>query len=155
MFPTSTRGALSRQKRRAKIGRLSPSAEVRIDSPERGAPVNETGIVEGIATIPPGASLWVLVRREGAARWWPQGNGPVPVNQGRWQASVKYGEKHDTGHAFEICAIAVRHATEELWRRWVERAVAGDPAAPVSLPAAEFVVAEYLLRVRKTRLAPD
>ena len=155
LFPTSTRGALSRQKRRAQIGRLSPSAQVRIDSPKRGEPVNETGIVDGIATIPAGASLWVLVRREGLPGWWPQGNGPVPVTRGRWRASVKYGEKHDAGHAFEICAIAVRHATEELWRRWVERAVAGDSAAPVSLPAAEFVSAEYSLRVSKTKLTPD
>ena len=92
------------------------------------------------------------LRREGLLAWWPQGDGPAPVNQGRWRALVKYGEKYDAGHAFEICAIAARQPTEELWRRWVERATTGLSDAPVSLPAAEFVVAEYLLRVRKNGL---
>ena len=134
------------------LGRLGQSAQIRIDSPKRGEPVKETGIVEGTAALPPGASLWVLVRREGLPAWWPQGDGPAPVNQGRWRALVKYGEKHDEGHTFEICAIAVRQPTEELWRRWVERATTGLSDAPVSLPAAEFVVAEYLLQVRKNGL---
>ncbi len=154
LFPTSTRGTLSRQKRRARIARLSKSARIRVDAPKRGEQVKETGIVAGTATLPPGASLWVLVRREGLPGWWPQGDGPVPVTQRRWRAAVKYGEKHDAGHSFEICGIAVRHATEELWRRWVEQAAAGDSPAPVSLPAAEFVFAEHLLWVRKTRLHP-
>ena len=151
-FPTSLRRALSRQKRRARIGRLGQSAQIHVDSPKRGEPVKETGVVEGTATLPPGASLWVLVRREGLPAWWPQGDGPVPVNQRHWRALVKYGEKYDAGHAFEICAIAVRQPTEELWRRWVERAAAGESDAPVSLPAAEFVAAEYLVRVQKTGL---
>ena len=151
-FPASVRRALSRQKRRVLLGRLGQHAQIRVDSPKQGEPVKETGIVEGTATLPPGASLWVLVRREGLPAWWPQGDGPAPVNQGRWRALVKYGEKHDEGHTFEICAIAVRQPTEELWRRWVQRAAAGHPDAPVSLPAAEFVVAEYLLQVRKNGL---
>ena len=151
-FPASVRRALSRQKRRGLLGRSDQSAQVRVDSPKQGEPVRETGVVQGTATLPPGASLWVLVRREGLPTWWPQGGGPVSVNRGRWRASVKYGEKHDAGHAFEICAIAVRHPTEELWLRWVEQAAAGHSDAPVSLPAVEFVVTEYLLRVRKSGL---
>ena len=153
-FPASVRRVLSRQKRRVLLRRLGQSAQIRVDSPKQGEPVKETGIVKGTATLPPGASLWVLVRREGLPTWWPQGDGPAPVNQGRWRALVKYGEKCDVGHAFEICAIAIRRPTEELWRRWVERAAAGQPDAPVSLPAAEFVVAEYLVRVRKRGLRP-
>ena len=154
LIPPSVRRPLSRHKRRRLLGRHSQSARIRVDSPKPGVPVEKTGIVEGRATLPPGASLWVLVRREGLEGWWPQGGGPVPVKQGRWRTCVKYGEQHDQGHDFEICAIAVQRPTQELWRRWVERAAAGHSDAPVSLPAAEFVMGECMLRVRKIGLYP-
>ena len=60
-----------------------------------------------------------------------------------------------SGHDFvDLCHLPYNARRQELWRRWVERAAAGHSDAPVSLPAAEFVMGECMLRVRKIGLYP-
>ena len=148
LLPPGLRAGLSRIKRGVSQRLNHPGCEIRIVRPN-AEEVGETGTVEGTAMFAPKANLWVLVRRADAAGWWPQA-GPVPVCDGRWSASVFYGEPRDFGHAFEIRALAVGPATTDEWLRWLDRAKTTPSWPPVALPAPEFIYAESVARVRKS-----
>jgi hypothetical protein len=150
-LPQGLRRGLSRGKRRAQQQLSHPGCSVRIMRP-RGDEVGPAGTVEGTAMLAPRACLWVLVRRADSGGWWPQG-GPVPVCDGRWSVSVAYGQPGDSGHPFEICALAVGPATTSEWLRWLDQARTTASCPPVTLPAAEFVYAEAYATVRKSRRA--
>ncbi len=125
---------------RDRIRNLAPSrlqrwrrskGSIEILSPRDGELVNATGIVEGLA--PGGGHLWVLARRRDQSGWWPQGGGPVTIEQKQWKVEVNYGEPHDAGFDFEIAALVVGPATNELWMERVP---------PVQLPPPQYVFAE-------------
>lgn len=147
LLPQGLRGDLSRLKRKARQQFHHPGCEVRILRP-RGDEVGSSGTVEGTAVLPKKTHLWVVVRRSDAGGWWPQ-RGPVPVCDGRWSVNVDYGQPHDAGQSFEICALAVGPATTQEWLRWLDRAKTTGSCSPVTLPTAEFVRAETYARVRK------
>jgi len=149
-LPRGLRAGLSKARRRA-LQQSHTTCQVRIVRP-RGGEVGEAGTVEGAAVLTGEACLWVLVRRAGGSGWWPQG-GPVPVCGGRWSGIVSYGEPRDQGHRFEICALAVGPATNDVWLRWLDRAKTTGNCPPVELPSAEFVYAESYASVRKSREA--
>jgi hypothetical protein len=125
---------------------------IRIVSPERGEPVGPTGLVTGIARLPDGWKLWVLVRRKDLPGWWPQGGGPVDIENGTWRLNVCYGADRDIGFHFEICALAIRGGLNCMWLDWTKRASAREEVVPVSLPPAAFVLGErYRTVYRKFR----
>lgn len=84
------------------------TASVEILAPSRGSIVNNAGLVEGSATVPPDSYLWVLARRKDFDGWWPQGAGAVTIEGNRWNVWVKYGEPQDRGSEFELAALIVR-----------------------------------------------
>jgi hypothetical protein len=147
-LPPGLRADLSRIKRSALQQLNHAGCEIRIVRP-RGEEVAEAGTVEGTATLAPKTSLWVLVRCADAAGWWPQA-GPVPICDGRWSASVSYGEPRDCGHTFVILALAVGPPTTNEWLRWLDRAKTTGSWPPVALPAPEFIYAESSTRVVKS-----
>ena len=87
---------------------------VKIKDPSRdGTEVRKIYIVNGTASIPSGAHLWVLARREDfEGLWWPQGEGKInPINN-KWKVSVIFGTEEDIGWAFDIAAVVVPTVTE-------------------------------------------
>jgi hypothetical protein len=147
LLPAPVRQPLSRFRRKLKT--RSGSGALHILIPRRGEPVAETGDVEGSALLAQGSKLWVLVHRTGVEGWWPQGGGPVPVNQGRWKVPVTYGGPRDVGYDFEIAALVVGPPTSQLWMDWVSRVKETGEFPPVPLPPAAFVLAEAYRTVRK------
>ena len=91
----------------------------------------------------------MLARRAGVDAWWPQGSGPVTIEQTQWKVEVTYGEPHDAGLDFEIAAIVVDPTTNEIWLDWVKQALHSPTIAPVQLPQPQYVFAEAYRTVRK------
>jgi hypothetical protein len=147
LLPRPVRLRLRRFKRRWRAS--AADCAVSILTPPNGAPVGPTGRVEGTAELPDAARLWILVRCKGVDGWWPQGGGPVRVEQGRWTVAVAYGGPQDAGCDFEIMALAVGPSTHRLWSDWVGRATETGEFPPVQLPPAEFVLGETHRTVRK------
>jgi hypothetical protein len=147
LLPGPVRQPLSRFRRKLKT--RAGGGALHIDRPRRGEPVGATGKVEGSARLPEGSQLWVLVRRKGLEGWWPQGGGPVPVEQAVWKVSVNYGGPSDVGHDFEIAALIVGPSTGQLWTDWVSRVKETGEFPPVPLPPAAFVLGEAYQTVRK------
>lgn len=147
LLPTSLRRGVGQIKRGALHGFSQASAEIL--APQSGAIVTDTGLVEGSATIPPDAFLWVLARRKDFNGWWPQGMGPVALDRNRWRVSVTYGGPQDRSADFELAALVVRQATHELWTDWVVRVSETGLFPPVQLPPPGFVLAEAFRTVTK------
>jgi hypothetical protein len=146
-LPQPLRLAISRRLRRS---RTKPGGcAIEIGAPVDRAPVGSSGSVEGTAVLPPDSHLWILVHRSDWDGWWPQGDGPVTLEQGRWSVMVNYGGPQDAGFWFEIAAIAVGPATHELWLDWVKTAAARE-YPPVALPPPEFVLGEAYRTVKRT-----
>ncbi|GEM_PF-404042 len=144
--PTLGRSA-AHLKRRASRG--FSRASVDILAPRSGALVNDTGHVEGSATVPPGSYLWVLARRKDFAGWWPQGMGAAALDGNRWKVAVTYGGPQDRGADFEVAALVVRQATHELWLDWVARLRETGLFPPVQLPRPASVLGEAFRTVKK------
>lgn len=141
------RQRLARWRRAAKI--KSSQFSVVITSPRAGERVAAAGIVEGTASLPPQTSLWVLARRADVQGWWPQGTGPVLVEQSRWSVPINYGEPHDAGFDFEIAATLVGPGTNEIWVEWVNEARHSPGVSPVQLPPPQYVFSEAYRTVKK------
>jgi hypothetical protein len=122
---------------------------IEIVSPKSGEMVGGGGEVKGYADLQAHAHLWVLARRKGISGWWPQGNGPLPVDHGQWSARVQYGETRDEGHDFEVVALATGDAMNDLWIAWAKNVQLTSEYPPVQLPTPQFVFAEAYRTVRK------
>jgi len=106
-------------------GESQRTCEVTITGPTEGATVGATGKVEGRATIPSHAHLWVASHRRGLADWWPQGGAEAPIaDDGSWEVTVYYGQARDTGARFEVAAVVVGDADNEQLKKWVAEAPA-------------------------------
>jgi hypothetical protein len=126
--------------RRTLVSRIGRGG-IKILAPASYEAVGAAGYVEGSAQLPAGCHLWVLAHRKDLDGWWPQDGGPTAVCDGRWRASVRYGEPRDAGHEFEIAALIVGEPTHNLWT---------DAAPPVRLPSSRFLYAEAYRTVKKT-----
>jgi len=131
----------ARDRRRWRVG---------ITSPKSGEMVGCDGEVTGYADLPAVCHLWVLARRKDISGWWPQGGGPLPLDNGCWSVRVQYGGSRDAGHDFEIVAITAGEATNDLWMTWVKNVQATGEYPPVQLPTPQFVFAETYRTVRRT-----
>jgi hypothetical protein len=129
--------------RRAFASRRKPAKRGRVEilSPASHESVATTGTVEGTALLPEGTYLWILVHRNDLDEWWPQAGGATAVCDGRWRASVRYGEPRDVGHEFEIAALIIGEPTHNLWT---------EATPPVRLPPPKFIHAEAYRTVKKT-----
>lgn len=96
--------------------RLSKSdCRIWIDSPTERDQVGNAGVVSGRAAGNlHDRFLWVLVRRDGQKDWWPQGEGPVSVNQGSWQCVAEFGGSSHGSNWFEIVAILANSSVNEF-----------------------------------------
>jgi hypothetical protein len=140
LIPSPLRSRLE-QWRRAKA---IPSSQFLLEilTPRHGESVSAKGIVTGLATgfCRRDASLWVLVRRHDLPGWWTQEGGPIAIEK-EWTIEVNYGEPHDAGFDFEIAALLVGPATNELWT---------THPSPVQLPPPRYVFAEARRTVKKS-----
>ena len=106
-------------------GQTKPSTSncmVEIVAPHPGDHVSETGQVSGTATIPSEDYLWVLAHKAGLNGWWPQGGGSRDISEGKWQATVFYGQPRDVGSNFEIVAVVVDDNNNTKLQQWVKDA---------------------------------
>ncbi len=86
LLPREVESSLRRAGRRFRNGRR---ARVSIGSPPRGQRVGPSGAVSVAAKLPEGGQVWVLVRRKDMPGWWPQGGGPLAIeNGGAWSTSA-------------------------------------------------------------------
>ena len=111
-------------------GRTSKSAgakvqecSVEIVSPKAGVKVRRDALVSGTAQLPANGYLWVLAHKKGLKQWWPQGEGEVEIQDGKWDVLVKFGkEGANENGIFEIAAVVVDKQGNEDLKRWVEDA---------------------------------
>jgi hypothetical protein len=148
---------------RHRTTRANRGCSVEIISPHPAQNVAESGIVEGRATLSPGAYLWVLVHRRDLDGWWPQGNGPLPTASNLWTVQVNYGAPEDVGFQFEVAAVLVTRPVHECWLEWVQTVKHTGQFPPVRLPMPPAVLAEayrpctrdhHRLSERSVRLLP-
>jgi hypothetical protein len=123
---------------------------IEITSPQNGEMVGACGEVSGNADLPLHSHLWVLARRKDVSGWWPQGGGPLLLDNGRWSVRVQYGESRDAGHDFEIVALATRDAMNDLWMTWVKHVHSTGEYPPVQLPTPKYVFTETVCTVRRS-----
>ena len=123
---------------------------IQIAAPLAGARVDESGTVNGTATLPRGAYLWVLVHRRDVSGWWPQGDGPVQVINDRWSVAVSYGDPKDSGHTFEIAAAIVSPAVHERWLQWVLSVKKTGLYPPLRLPSDAALLSIAYRTVKKS-----
>jgi len=147
LLPTSLQRGVERMRRRTSRGYSRASVEIL--APQRGAIVMDDGLVEGSATVPPDSFLWVLAHRKDFNGWWPQGMGAVPVHRNRWRVSVTYGGPQDSGSDFELAALVVRPATNQLWTDWEARVRETGLFPPVQLPPPGSALGEAFRTVTK------
>ena len=137
--------------RRYGAARGHKQCSVEISSPGRSQPVGHASSVCGRATVCAGAHLWVLARRKDVNGWWPQGEGPVAVIDGRWSVQATYGGPEDAGFPFELAAVIVSQPVHESWLKWVTDVRHTGVFPPVQLPRAPHVVAESFRTVHRKR----
>jgi len=133
-----------------KHGRLK--SFVQILSPGRGEQVAHTGVVQGRAELSADAYVWVLAHRKDVNGWWPQGDGPVAVADGRWSAQVNYGGPQDSGFEFELAAVVVTQPVNESWLGWVQSVKNTGLFPPVQLPTSPYVLGESFQTVYRAAL---
>ena len=148
LLPGPLRSASGQIRQRGPSNR--PRCDVKIIAPGNGVLVPGSGWVEGSANLPPGAHLWVLIRRKDVSGWWPQGGGAAIIKDGHWKVSAGFGEPRDAGFGFEIAALVVGQATHELWTDWVARVRETGLFPPVQLPAARFLIGEAYRTVTRS-----
>lgn len=119
-----------------------------ITSPRNGANAERLLNVEGVSNLPEGYHLWVFVRRvDFEPFWWPQNEGKVDAESGKWKVQVSVGASQDIGWEFEI-AVAVFEGNAHVKLREYRRdaMVTGD-WRPIEMP--ETDMPPQILRVVK------
>jgi hypothetical protein len=109
---------------------------VELLAPRPGETVGPTGVVEGRASIPGGAYLWVLGRRKTLNRWRPQGGGPARIESGRWAVRVDYGNARDRGQELYFAAVVVDAGVH----RQLERGADSADRFPETVPGCELAM---------------
>ncbi len=136
------REVLSRLKTLAAGGRKC----VRIDAVDtRG----DSAFLEGRAEAPAGVQIWALAHRKDVEGWWPQGEGAVTIENGRWKTTVKLGEPEDAGRDFEIALAPVDADAHNLLLCWVEESRAAREWPPIRLPRPAAGLRHTILTVRR------
>jgi len=95
------------------------ACKVDIRSPKSGDTVEMEIQVQGSASVPPGAYLWILAHRKGIAQWWPQGGGAARIEKGDFDVYVTLGLDRDSGRTFETMAIVLDKAGNAELEKWV------------------------------------
>lgn len=94
---------------------------IKIKTPVSGNTVQAQGLVTGTAHIPKNTYLWVVAHHRGFYGWWPQGNGPVKINNHKWETLVHYGLEKELGK-YEILAVVVDEKSNAAFEQWVREA---------------------------------
>lgn len=125
---------------------------IQVDEPRSGQEVGKGVTVEGTATLPPDYHLWVFARRASYRDfqvWWPQGEGLLDPETGKWKVSAAIGKPQDIGSDFDI-AVAIFGREHHLQvRKHYKKVLTSEspPAREMPTPACSPVV----LVVKKTR----
>ncbi len=109
---------------------------VEILAPRPGETLGPTGVVEGRASIPGGAYLWVLGRRKPLGRWRPQAVGPARIESGRWAVRVDHGNARDRGQELYFAAAVVDAGVH----RQLERGADSPIRFPETVPGCELAM---------------
>lgn len=91
---------------------------IRIEEPASGHTVAGMARVRGRAKLSPQARLWIFARRADLSGWWPQGDGPAIVSEGKWEQICKFGEAGDAGREFDIAVLALDEVKHQRVLRW-------------------------------------
>ena len=118
------------------LSTVARGCSLNITTPVGGALVDINDNVDGTAAdIPPGSFVWVLARIAGISRWYPQGSGPVTLqNGGKWTVFVTYGLPRDSGKRFEAIAAVFDGAGNTNLQQWVATADNSGVYKPMQLP---------------------
>jgi hypothetical protein len=133
-------------------GAENVACDVQIVHPKNGTNVGQSEQADGKAQKPAGTFLWLLAHRKGFAPWWPQGAGPtVPDPQtGTWSTLVFFGVPRDVNNEFEVAAIVVDKAGNDLLVKWVEDTNKSQVYVPIAMPNPVTGCTPQLVTVRKT-----
>jgi len=96
-------------------------------------------VVKGIAEIPSGYYIWVLVHRtEGFEDiWWPQNAAKIDPITKRWTAHVVFGERQDISYTFEVAAIVVNEKEHNKLIAYRKQALKSGDWRPIDMPPTE------------------
>lgn len=117
--------------------------------PLEDSTVDEQASIAGCAILPPGAHLYLLVRRSDLAGWWPQNSAPIVVRDNQWSHVCKFGGPADCGHTFEIAALAAGDRLHRRIQRWFEEGMQSGAWDPINLPEPAPGTGVAVRKVRK------
>jgi hypothetical protein len=119
------------------------------DPAHEGVEVGQSKLVKGVASIPSGYHVWLLVRREDfTGVWWPQAEGPVDPKTKEWKANVTFGKAEDVGWKFELAAIVVSDEEHIRLQDYRTKAMLSGDWKPIEMPPT--LGAPKILKVKKT-----
>ncbi|HEX7181354.1 MAG TPA: hypothetical protein VF756_05885 [Thermoanaerobaculia bacterium] len=126
--------------------------QIQVTEPTLGQEVAGRAKVEGTAKIPADHHLWVFARHESFREldvWWPQREGSVAPDTGKWKVSATLGGPQDLGDEFDVAVAVVAEQQDMRIREWFRVSMRAKDYQPIEMPAA--VCVSPVLKVKKTR----
>ena len=114
-----------------------PKCKIEIRAPKTGDRVTPRAVIRGVAAVPAGMFLWVVVHKEGLTNWWPQGGGSVkPKPDGTWVVEGVFGDERrkEIGN-FEITALIVDEDGHRALKDYVKTSEKENAYPGTELPA--------------------
>jgi hypothetical protein len=131
---------------------FNQKCSVAIAGPKMGDRVGADVLVQGRVMWTGQGSLWAFAHRQGLAIWWPQGGGPVPLDQnGAFEVLVSIGTPDDVGAEFEIVVQVVSPSDSKRLDTWFRRASETGVYAGIPLPPAVRECVEGRVTVVKSQ----
>ena len=119
-----------------------------VTSPRSGASVEMPVDVKGTAKLPEGYHLWVFVRRiDFDPFWWPQNEGRVDEETGKWRVQVTVGAPQDVGWDFEIAVAVFQGNAHFQLREYRREAMRTGEWRPIEMP--ETAMPPQIIKIRK------
>jgi len=123
---------------------------IEVTVPSRdGVEVGLSKLVKGIASVPAGHHVWVLVRREDfKGVWWPQGEAIIDPKTKEWKVDVTFGQPKVVGWNFDLAAAIVNDKNHIILRNYRIKALTTGNWVPIQMP--DTVGAPVVRKVKKT-----
>ena len=126
----------------------SSDGSFEVTSPSSGASVEMLVDVKGSAKLPEGHHLWVFVRRiDFDPFWWPQNEGRVDEESGKWRVQVTVGAPQDVGWDFEVAVAVFQGNAHFQLREYRREAMRTGEWRPIEMP--EVAIAPQIIRIKK------
>ncbi|HKH47673.1 MAG TPA: hypothetical protein VKM72_23700 [Thermoanaerobaculia bacterium] len=124
---------------------------VQVIKPNPGQEAGSHVDVEGTAELPPDHHVWVFARHEsfrGSDEWWPQNEGRVSPENGKWNVRAVLGGPQDVGDDFDVAVAVFTPGQHRQLRDFLRKGRETGNYPPIEMPDA--ACPPVLRVVRKT-----